>query len=231
MNSPHRPTAVRLLGIALGATLGLAGCSSSDPLPRPTDMSATPMRQDEDRPGAWVYRAPNVDLKRYSRFIVDPVQVYRGSGSSFGGLTDAQMQELAQLLTTESRRALAAGGYPVTTQPGPDTARITLKLVRVDETVGGVATVSRILPIGAIVNIADGSAGGSGSFTGSVIAAAEVHDSQSSKLLAAAVRRHSPATFDLEATLSTMDTARASVHQAAQELRAAVDRVHGRTAR
>jgi hypothetical protein len=216
---------------ALTIIIGLSGCASSDTSPPSTGMaSAASMSQDPERPGAWVYRTPNANLRQFTRFIVEPVEVYRGSEASFGSMTNSQITEIAQYLTSEVRRELGSG-YALTTQPGPNTARITMKLAGVEQTVPGAATVSRILPIGAVANAVQGTTGGSGSFTGAIILAAEVYDSQSSQLLVAAVRKYNPPVFDLEATLSTMDTARSAARQAAQNLRAAIDRVQGRTAR
>ena len=216
---------------ALTIIIGLSGCASSDTSPPPAGMaSAASMGQDPERPGAWVYRTPNANLRQYTRFIVEPVEVYRGAEANFGSMTNSQITEIAQYLTSEMRRELGSG-YTVTTQPGPNTARIVTKLVGVEQTVPGAATVSRVLPIGAVANALKGASGGSGSFTGAIILAAEVYDSQSSELLVAAVRKYNPPVFDLEATLSTMDTARSAARQAAQDLRAAVDRVQGRTAR
>jgi hypothetical protein len=192
--------------------------------------SAASMSQDPDRPSAWIYRTPNANLRRYTRFIVEPVEVYRGSEASFGSMTNSQVTEIAQYLTSEVRRELGSG-YTVTSQLGPNTARIKIKLVGVEQTVPGAATVSRVLPFGAVANAVQAASGGSGSFTGAVILAAEVYESQSSELLVAAVRRYNPPVFDLEATLSTMDTARSAARQAAQDLRAAVDRVQGRETR
>jgi hypothetical protein len=216
---------------ALTIIIGLSGCASDTAQPPSGMASAASMGQDPERPGAWVYRTPNANLRQYTQFIVEPAEIYRGAEASFGSMTNSQISEIAQYLTSEMRRELSSGGYAVTSQPGPNTARIVTKLVGVEQTVPGAATVSRILPIGAVANAVQGATGGSGSFTGAIILAAEVYDSQSSELLVAAVRKYNPPVFDLEATLSTMDTARSAARQAAEDLRAAVDRVQGRTAR
>lgn len=189
--------------------------------------AATSLREDPNRPGAWVYKAQNVDFKRYTRFIVEPATIYRGPEASFADLSNAQLEELADLLTAETRRALSEG-YTVTRTPSSGTARIVQKIVSIQETVPGAATASRVLPIGAVLNAVQGASGGSGSFTGSVVVATEIYDARTSKLLAAAVRRYTPAVFDIGATLSSMDTARSSVQEAAQDLRTAVDVAQGR---
>ncbi|CAO3434893.1 DUF3313 domain-containing protein [Azospirillum doebereinerae] len=220
---------IRFLGAL--ATIGLAGCTSSEALQPPATMpAAASLTPDQERPGAWNYRATNVDFQRYTRFIVEPAQVYRGAEASYEGVDGGELAEIARALTTETRRALS-NGYTVTSKPGPGTARITLKLAGVQGTVSGLATASRILPVGAVANAVKGASGGSGSFTGGITVAAEIYDAQSAKLLGAAVRRYSPPVFDIAATLSTMDTARAAAREAAQDVRASVDRAHGKPAR
>ena len=206
---------------------GLAGCTSPEMTQRPADMaSVSAVRQDPDRPGAWLYKAQNVDFRPYTRFIVEPATIYRGPEASFAGLSDAQLSELAAMLTAESRRALG-DSYTVTTRPAPGTLRIVQKIVSVEEGSSGTSG-SRILPIGAVSNAVQGAPGGSGGFTGSLVVATEVYDAQTSKLLAAAVRRYTPPVFDVEATMSSMDTARTGVRQAAADLRTAVDVAQGK---
>ncbi|PWC52647.1 hypothetical protein TSO221_13540 [Azospirillum sp. TSO22-1] len=196
---------------------------------KPADMaSVSAMRQDPDRPGAWLYKVQNVDFKQYSRFIIEPATIYRGPEASFAGMSDGQLNELATMLTAESRRALG-DSYAVTTRPTPGTARVVQKIVSVEEGSSG-SSGSRTLPIGAVSNAVQGAPGGSSGFTGSLVVATEIYDAQSSKLLAAAVRRYTPPVFDVEATMSSMDTARTGVRQAAADLRTAVDVAQGKRA-
>ncbi len=212
--------------IAVLAAGGLAGCSTSEVTQRPSEMASTSaMRQDPNRPGAWLYKAQNVNFKPYTRFIVEQATVYRGPEASFSGVSDAQLNELAAMLTAESRRALS-DSYTVTTRPTPGTARIVQKIVSIDETSS--ASGSQGLPIGAVSNAVQTSGGGSGSYTGSVVVATEIYDAQTSKLLAAAVRRYTPPVFDVDATMSGMDTGRTGMRQAAQDLRTAVDVAQGK---
>ncbi len=214
-----------LIGVLTVA--GLAGCTTAEMTQRPADMaSVSAMRQDPDRPGAWLYKVQNVDFKQYSRFIIEPASIYRGPEASFAGLSDSQLNELAAMLTAESRRALG-DSYAVTTRPTPGTARIVQKIVSVEEGSSGTSG-SRILPIGAVSNAVQGAPGGSGGFTGSLVVATEIYDAQTSKLLAAAVRRYTPPVFDVDATMSSMDTARTGVRQAAADLRTAVDVAQGK---
>jgi hypothetical protein len=97
----------------------------------------------------------------------------------------------------------------------------------VSETVPYVSTVTRVIPIGAAINLLSQGTGHGGTLTGSVTYGIEAFDSQSGKLVAAAVRRLTPGAFDISSTLGTMDTARAVARDAAAKLRATLDSLHG----
>lgn len=81
--------------------------------------------------------------------------------------------------------------------------------IGVKETVPYVSTATRIIPIGAAINLVKSGAGGGGTLTGSVTSGIEAKDTVSSKTLAAAIRDLTPGAFDLSSNLDTMDTSRA----------------------
>ena len=126
------------------------------------------------------------------------------------------------MFVTETRTALGTA-YPVVTTPGPDVARLRFTIAGVSETVPYVSTATRVIPIGAAINLLSQGAGRGGTLTGSVTYGIEAFDSQSGELVAAAVRRLTPGAFDISSTLGTKDTARAVARDAAGKLRARVD--------
>ena len=204
--------------------LALAGCTAqTQEVASPQGLPDAPgLRAAPDEPGAWTYIAPGARLADYRRFILDPPRVFRGEGSGYGDLPDAEIRKIAEMFNEETRAALG-GAYPVVTQPGPGVARLRFTLVAVSETVPYVSTATRIIPIGAAINLLKGGAGGSGTLTGSVTYGVEAFDSQSGELVAAAVRELTPGAFDLSATLGTEETARAVARDAAAKLRARLD--------
>jgi Protein of unknown function (DUF3313) len=198
------------MGIAAGcALLALAGCTAqTQTVDRPQGLADAPgLRAAPDEPGAWTYVAPGARLADYRRFILDPPRVFRGEGSGYGDLSDAEVQEIAQTFNDETRTALGTA-YPVVTQPGPGVARLRFTVIAVSETVPYVSTATRVIPIGAAINLLKGGAGGAGTLTGSVTYGIEAYDSRSGEPLAAAVRELTPGAFDLSATLGTEETAR-----------------------
>lgn len=210
------------------ALLALGGCAAqTETVQRPQGIAAAAsLQESSDEPGAWTYLAPNADLAGYRRFILDPPQVHRGTGSSYGSLSDTDVQEIARMFVAETERALGTK-YPVVTTPGPDVARLRFTLVAVSETVPYVSTATRVIPIGAAINLLSQGAGRGGTLTGSVTYGIEALDSRSGATLAAAVRRLTPGAFDISSTLGTKDTARAVAKDAAAKLRARLDTIHG----
>ena len=182
--------------------LGLAGCTAqTQTVDRPQGLADAPnLEASLEEPGAWTYIAPGAQLADYRRFILDPPRVFRGEGSGYGDLSDAEVQRIAQMFNDETRAALGTA-YPVVTQPGPGVARLRFTLIAVSETVPYVSTATRVIPIGAAINLLSQGAGRGGTLTGSVTYGVEAFDSRSGELVAAAVRELTPGAFDLSATL------------------------------
>lgn len=213
---------------AAAALLALAGCAAQTqttglPLGVP---DAAKLRASAEEPGAWTYIAPGVQLAAYRRFILDPPRVFRGEGSSYAGLSDADVQEIAQMFLDETKAALGAD-YPVVTRPGPDVARLRFTLIAVKRTVPYASTATRMIPIGTAINLLKAGAGGPGTLTGAVTYGVEAFDSLSGRLIAAAVRELTPGAFDIAATLGTKETARSVARDAAARLRARLDALRG----
>jgi hypothetical protein len=211
--------------LSVAGLLTVAACSSDDGSKgQPTGLqSSAKLQPDKSISGAWIYRSPTARFTQYHQVMIDPVVVYGGPEANFGDMSAADRQNYAQIVSAEFNRVIGEK-YPIAHAPGPDVLRIHTTLIGVRTTVGGVATITRVMPIGLAINAVRGAAGEGGAMTGGIELGVEVHDSMSNELLAGAVRQVSPATFDLEATLSTADTVKVSAADAAKTLRDAMDR-------
>ena len=206
----------------------LGGCAAqTESIDRPVGVDpGVALRASLEEPGAWTYRAAGVDLASYRRFILDQPRIYRGEGASFGELSEAEVQQIGDMFVEETRTALGTT-YPVVTEPGPGVARLRFTIIGVSETVPYVSTATRVIPIGAAINLLSQGTGHGGTLTGSVTYGVEAFDSQSGEIVAAAVRRLTPGAFDVSSTLGTMDTARAVARDAAAKIRATLDGIRG----
>ncbi|MCX6901512.1 MAG: DUF3313 domain-containing protein [Verrucomicrobia bacterium] len=210
------------------AGLLIAGCSTS---PKSGKYSSVPeseqLRPDVRFPHALVYIKEGTSFAQYSKFIVDPVEIYRGTDASWhkGKVTEQAKQELAQFARAEFVRVLGPK-YPVVDQPGPGVLRIKLTLADVELTTPALAVVSHFSPGGMGMNLLGTGAGMQGSFMGSVTMSVELRDAQSDTVLAAALTKQAPLAVDVTKTFGNLSAARAGITETAVKFMGAMDRAH-----
>ena len=117
--------------------------------------------------------------------------------------------------------------FPTPAKPQADTLRIQVTLLGGQKTKGGVATATRVTPIGIGLSAVKSALGKQGTFTGSLLYAVEVYDAQTNELLLAAVRRRTPDPLDVPATLSTTDTVKAVAREFADGARKRLEQLTG----
>jgi hypothetical protein len=92
---------------------------------------------------------PQPMLAGYSRIIIEPVEIDRGSDGRFGGAGERELQRLAEL----TRREFVFFARPyVATSPGPGVARLKLTLAGLENNVPVATTLSRAIPTGLAMN-------------------------------------------------------------------------------
>jgi hypothetical protein len=202
-----------------------AGCASTEPNLQSV-ASPAPMQSTELAGRAsLMWRANNLDPKKYTRFIIEPVEVYRGPDVDFAGATEGDLNHLADYMQREFSRALRER-YAIALVPGPTTARVKLILAGVENSVPGVASVTRTLPAGLATNMANSAMGQPGSFTGSVTIAGQVFDSATNAPLLSFVQKRYPSALDLVGTVSSREAHQAAITQAADAFRKRLDEIH-----
>lgn len=215
----------RMVGIAalLPLILVVAGCATQ-PKPYESLASSSQLKPNPEGAAAYLYKAPNVDFKQYTKFIIPPVAIYQGPDAQFGSVSDKDKQEMADFIRSEFAKVLDPS-YPIVTQPGPGVAQIKFTLAGLETTNPVGATLTHLAPVGIVMNLGKTAAGGQGSFMGSVTFAGEIYDSQSNTLIAAFVSKQHASAMDMTATLSALDSAKAGVTEGAEKFKAAIDKV------
>jgi hypothetical protein len=155
--------------------------------------------------------------------MITPTVVYSGPDAQFDGVDGADRQKYAQIVTEALREELAKSLTIVTTARA-DTLRIKITLLGADTTKGGVATATRVTPLGLAASAARSLRGKEGRFTGSLLLALELHNGRGNELQFAAVRRRSPDALDIPATLSTTETVKAVADSLASDIREKLER-------
>jgi len=205
-----------------------AACSSESPLPKQSaaagqaKMEPSPTFANTER-----FVQPGVDLKKYNAFIIDPVDIYTGPDAQFGDVSPDDQKAIADFTNKEFVRVLGKG-YKIVHAPGPHVMRIHLTLAGIEKTTPALATVTHVLPAGIVMNSVKSASGQGGSFMGSVVLAGDFYDSTTNQLVASMVTRQGPNAMDLTTVVSELDAAKAGVTQSAENLLAAVNKVHGK---
>jgi uncharacterized protein DUF3313 len=180
--------------------------------------SASKMAQDKAGSESWTYAQPKSAFAKYRTAIVEPTVVYRGPDAQFEGIEPADRTKFAQIITDELRTELAKS-FPTPARAQADTVKIRVTILGANKTKGGIATATRVTPLGFATSALKSVRGKTGSFTGSVLFAVEVFDGQTNELLLAAVRRRTPDPLDVPATISTTDTVKAVAREFADGAR------------
>lgn len=189
--------------------------------------SADKMSQDKAGSENWTYAQPRSVFTKYRTVIVDPTAVYNGPDAQFDGSIDAADRSKFAAMVTDELRAELAKTFPAPARAQADTLRIKVTLLGAEKTVGGVATATRVTPVGLGLSAVKSALGKGGSLTGSVLFAVEVYDARSNELLIAAVRRRHPDPLDVPATLGTEETVKAVAREFADGARKRLEDLTG----
>src|SRR5258708_9562460 len=156
----------RLLCVALCAAL--AACGSPEPVAYSGIASSSQMTansQDASQRITYRYSTP-VDWRRYSKVIVDPVAIYRGSDNQFGDMSQGDKAALANYMYIQFAKKLRSR-FALATDPAPDTLRVKLTLTGAATNTPVLATLSRFDLAGRVYNGVQAVRGCEGMLTGS----------------------------------------------------------------
>ncbi len=85
---------------------------------------------DPDRPGLFVYTAPNYHPRNYSRFIFEPIEIWIDPDSEYKGVQPDELKKI----TDTFRKAITDGigdAYPIVDKSGPGVAIVRVALTNV----------------------------------------------------------------------------------------------------
>jgi hypothetical protein len=201
--------------LVLLATPVVAQTQDHAPVALPSGKAMT-----QDRPGSesWTYAQPTSRFVKYRTVIVDPTVVYQGADAQFEGIEPQDRQKFAGIITQELRSELAKT-FPAPARAQADTLRLRVTILGAQGTKGGLATATRVTPLGFATSAVKSALGKRGTLTGSVLYSVEAFDAQTNELLLAAVRRRTPDPLYIPATLSTTDTVKAVARDFANSAR------------
>ncbi len=191
--------------------------------------SARVLAQDKPGTESWTYAQPTSVFTKYRTVIVDPTTVYQGPDAQFDDVELADRDRYAAVITDELRQEIAKT-FPAPARPQADTLRLRVTILGATKTKGGIATATRVTPVGFGRSALKCALGRGGCFTGSILYAVELYDARTNELLLAAVRRRTPDPLDVPATLSQTETVKAVAREFADGARKRLENLTGASA-
>lgn len=181
-------------------------------------------KADADRKGAMVYRKAGVDLKKYTKIMIDPVEIWISPKSKYKGIKPDDLKVIADTFRHAVVNALEPT-YPVVNKPGPDVLgiRIAITNVYITKKKRGLLGYT---PVGIVVSTAVKAIGDNMSLQEAVIEA-ELLDSQSNKRLGAIMDQQSK-TAKKKLSIGSTKKGKTSWDEIKQTLKFYADRFRGR---
>ena len=148
--------------LLLAAAPAMAQTKDHAPVALP---SAGLMSQDKPGTESWTYAQPTSVFTKYRTVIVDPTTVYQGPDAQFDGVDPADRNNYAAIITGELRNEIAKT-FPSPARPQADTLRLRVTILGATKTKGGLATATRVTPVGFGLSALKSALGKTGTLTG-----------------------------------------------------------------
>jgi len=173
MRKIHRKGILGVMVLFL-ATFGFSACAAKKPSHTGflSDYSKLKPSPYKDAKGAMVYFNPDLPLKNYTRFIVNPVQVYMAPEGVKRGIKRGKLQELADYFYERIVHELTTSDYEIVDDPGPDTLVIRIAITDVKPAKRGLNIIPQAMISGVGLGTASGEAELTDALTGEVVVAA-----------------------------------------------------------
>jgi hypothetical protein len=212
-------TQYRIAPIALCAAL--CGCAATRPVAYSQLASTPELRSAPERRD---YRTPyrydtDVDWKKYTRLIIEPVAVYSGPDGQFEKVSEADRDVLARYMQKQFAEKLGTR-WRIAERPAPGTLRLRLTLTGAKSSTPVLSTFTRFDLAGGPYNVVQGIRGREGSLTGSVSYAVELYDASTDRLLQAYVTKQYPNAMNVKASLGSLGASLTGIRIGADELAA-----------
>ena len=192
----------------------ITGCQTSQPVAHvePSGFLGDYSKLQPGPPGgpALLYRNPNADLKKYNKFMIDPVTIWYTDDNSLKDVPKQDLEQAALLLQVKIIQALKAEGFTRVQNPGPSVMRIRAAITEAQKSNVILDVFSTITPQGMILSRGKKLATGTNAFVGKAGMEGELVDSETGERLGAMVDRRGGGKT-LEGSLNSWDDVEKSI--------------------
>jgi len=215
MSSPFSKSTASLLFLGIA----LSGCASTRPVAY-SGIASSPQLQANPRDNSdhvpYSY-STHVDWRPYTRVIVSPVVVYRGTDNQFGRTSEEDKDRLAEYMHAQFVTKLAEK-FQVTNTPSSGSLRVNLTLTGARTSTPVLSTFTHFDLAGGPYNIVQGARGKEGMMMGSVTYAVEIYDADTNRLLRAYVEKQYPNAMNVKSTFGSLSAAKTGIRKGADAL-------------
>ena len=176
-----------------------------------------------------VYVNQNVDQKKYTKLLLEPVAIYDKEDHDFGEIDQADRQMMADFVRDEFVTAFKDSNFPLVTTPSADAVKVKFTLVGLTRSVPVAQGVNYVMfPYGTGIQMLKGAMGKPGTFMGNAVLAAEFNDSLSNELMAALVTKLTANALNFKAAFDgKYGAAKSGITDFMQVVRKSADESHG----
>ncbi len=147
------------------------------------------LRPAPDEKGAWSYKKPGMNLKPYSKIMIDPLIIWPRPNSPYQGINTVWMWQLALAFQERMVNSLQ-DGYTIVKEPGPGVLRLRTALTDVTLVRPALKAPGPFLPLaGEVVLQSSEKISGLNALSGQAAIEAELLDSQTQERLAAYIEK------------------------------------------
>lgn len=215
MHLPRIAFFILMLGLLL-----LTGCATTQPVKYRALASTetmSPHTSKDDAHTPYSYVNPAVVWSHYSRYMLDPTSVYSSSDAQFGKISANEKSMLATYMHDQFQAKLGQK-FDFTQFPEPGTLRIRLTLTGAETSTPVLSPMTKIIPVGAVVNTTMWALGKQAAFTGSVTYAVEIYDAMTGTLLDAFIAKQYPAAMNVPASFTSLGATKTGIRIGAKRL-------------
>ncbi len=113
---------------------GLSACATQGPAGTGFLSDYSKLQNNPDFEGSRVYFNPDKSLKKYSRFIINPVQVRLSSRGKMWDIKKNQLHAISQYVHDQFVTELKKSNYNIVNTPGPETLILRVAITEVAPT-------------------------------------------------------------------------------------------------
>ena len=194
----------------------LSGCGATQAAKTGFLKDYSKLTPHPDIDGRHVYLNPNMNIRDYSKFIVDPVVLSLSKTGKERGVDQEDLNEQVTFFHQQIVHNLEQG-YRVVSSPGKGVARVRVAITDVEKT-------------NPFLNIHPGTKL-TGAGLGSAGMEAEIVDSVTGQTIAAAIDNQKGSRLSLTAGLKWFGHAQAVMENWAEDLKKFIDKGHGKTSK